>query len=136
MKILIITNLFPNSKEPTKGVFNFQQISELAKINEIEVKIVAPVPWFPKIKIQKRWYMFSQVPKEEVIDGLKVYHPRYFVIPKIMRFLDGISFFSGIFSTVREIKKIFDFDCILATWAGLESKRLTSSLKPILFFFM
>ena len=43
MKILVITNLFPNNKEPNRGVFNKQQMAELAKLCELEV--AAPVTW-------------------------------------------------------------------------------------------
>ncbi len=117
MKILIITNLFPNSIESTRGMFNFQQFKALASLPSVEIKVIAPVPWFPRLKIKKEWYSFSLIPKKETISGFEVYHPRYVVIPKILRLLDGFAFFLGIMRTVKEVQKKFSFECILVTWA-------------------
>ena len=117
MKILVITNLFPNSIEPTRGIFNLQQIKEMANIPDIEIRIIAPVPWFPCLRINNKWHKFSLVPKREIIGKFEVYHPRYVVIPKILRSLDGISYFLGVIGAVKTIRKNFSFDSILATWA-------------------
>ena len=67
MKLLIITNLFPNKQEPTRATFNLQQIRELAKL--CELKVVAPLPYFK--------YSKEKVPLEENIEGIEVYHPRH-----------------------------------------------------------
>jgi len=104
MKFLIITNLFPNSQEPTRGIFNKQQFLELAKL--CELKVVAPIPW----------HKLRQVPARETIDGVDVYHPRYFMVPKIARSLYGFFFLFGIIRTVKQIQKEFNFDKILVTW--------------------
>ena len=45
MKVLIITNLFPNNRQPGRGIFNKQQFAELAKL--CDIKVIAPVPWRP-----------------------------------------------------------------------------------------
>ncbi len=116
MKILVITNLFPNSIEPTRGVFNLQQLKALADTG-VEAEVIAPVPWFPGVAIRKKWFEFSQIPQEETISGFRVYHPRYIVIPGILRSLYGLFFFLGIVRKVKELQKQFRFDCIFATWA-------------------
>ena len=105
MKILVITNLFPNNKEPNRGVFNKQQMAELAKL--CEVKVIAPVAW----------HRAKGILDEEKIEGLKVYHPRYFMIPKIGRSLYGFFFYFGIIGKIKKIYEIFKFDMILAAWA-------------------
>jgi len=105
MKILIITNLFPNSKEPTRGVFNKQQFLELAK--QCELKVIAPIPW----------HKLSGVPARETIDGIDVYHPGYFMIPKIARSLYGLLFCLSLLPKIRRLYKKFKFDAIFATWA-------------------
>ena len=46
MKLLIVTNLFPNAQEPNRATFNFQQFSALSRL--CELKVVAPVPYFYK----------------------------------------------------------------------------------------
>ena len=132
MKILAITNLFPNSSEPTRGMFNFQQLKELAKFPEVEIKIIAPIPWFPRLNIIRRWAKLVEIPEKETIGGFEVYHPRYLVIPKIFRCLYGFFFFFGVFKVAKDINKIFKFDCILATWAypdGFGSYLISKILK-------
>ena len=43
MKVLAVTNLYPNAREPGRGIFNKQQFDELSKL--CELKIIAPTPW-------------------------------------------------------------------------------------------
>ena len=120
MKILVITNLFPNNKEPNRGVFNKQQITELAKLCELQV--VAPVAWHRARGITKEEEICGTQGRQDTkTQGLKVYHPRYFMIPKIGRSLYGFFFYFGIIGKVKEIYETFKFDMILATWAYPDS---------------
>lgn len=115
MKILIISKIFPNRQEPTFGTFVFDETAELSKSHE--VMVVAPVPWFPRWKIFRRWYLFSQIPLREKVGNIAVEHPRYLVFPKIGRSLYGISYFLGIRKTVEKIWQQFQFDAIIAHYA-------------------
>lgn len=115
MKVLIITNLFPNNKQPGRGIFNKQQFCALAKL--CDLKVVAPLPWTPKGIGGNRRSIFFDVIDEETINDIPVYHPRYFVTPKIGRVFYGFWFYFGITKKVREIYKNFKFDLVLATWA-------------------
>jgi len=105
MKLLIITNLFPNSVEPTRGLFNFQQVRGLAKL--CDVTVVAPVPWAPAIRL----------PREERVEGIRVFHPRYLVVPVLSRPLNALSLFLGLRGLVRRLVRQSRPDAILATWA-------------------
>jgi len=62
MKILVISKIFPNALEPNFGTFVFDETKALSKIHE--VRVVAPVPWFPEVKFFKNWYAYSQIPTE------------------------------------------------------------------------
>ncbi len=110
MKILVFTTLFPNSKMPNYAVFVKERVKSLAKV--CDVRVMAPVPYFPKLNINKKWFAFSQIPPEEEIDGIKVYHPRYFITPKFFRSLYGLFIFLGALGFVRHLRKEFDFDLI------------------------
>lgn len=110
MKILVFTTLFPNSKMPNQCVFVKDRIVNLAKL--CDVRVVAPVPHFPPLKINKKWFAFSRIPLEEELDGLKVYHPRYFITPKIFRSLYGFFMFLDTIGFVKRLRKDFDFDLI------------------------
>lgn len=111
MKILVFTTLFPNSRMPQHGLFIKERVAALAKKHE--VRVVAPVPYFPlKWKINEKWSRFSQVPLEEEIGGIKVYHPRYLVIPKIGRALYGFLMYFSLCDFVKKLRRSFDFDLI------------------------
>jgi len=113
MKVLIITNLFPNNRQPGRGIFNQQQFRELAQM--CELKIIAPLPWCPRFL--SRWDNCAQVPDKEMIDGIEVFHPRYLVTPKIGRSFYGYFLYLGIIPTIKKVAQSFSFDIILATWA-------------------
>lgn len=84
MKILSFTTLFPNAAQPIHGVFVENRLRQLAATKAVEVRVVAPVPWFP---FKGRWAgsygKYARAPQKEVRHGLDVLHPRYPVIPKI-----------------------------------------------------
>ncbi|RDH83771.1 MAG: hypothetical protein DIZ80_06435 [endosymbiont of Galathealinum brachiosum] len=84
MKVLLVTNLFPTPVDLERGVFTLQLAKELNKI--CDLTIVCPLPWFPKIKMLRfldKWYQLANVPEKYEIDGLTVYSPKYFLLPKV-----------------------------------------------------
>ncbi len=114
LKILLVTNLYPNQFELTRGIFTEQIVRCLRVKNEVEV--VAPVPWVPPFikNIVKKNH--KSLPKVCFHNEVKVYHPAYVVIPKVGRWLYGILFFLGIFNTLRKIKKTYKPDVINVHW--------------------
>jgi len=104
MKIITITSLFPNGKEPNRGIFVLNRLKALNKYADLEV--IAPVKWFP--------FRDKKIPFKEEIDRISVYHPRFFSIPMFFKFLDGL-FFS--ISLRRFRKKIKQADIIDAHFA-------------------
>jgi glycosyltransferase involved in cell wall biosynthesis len=111
MKVLVFTSLYPNNVWPNHGVFIKERMSHFAKLDGCEVKVVAPVPYFPAIRINWRW-RFSQVVPREIRDGIEVYHPRYYMIPKVGMILYGFMMFLSVWGSVSRIRKTFDFDLI------------------------
>ncbi|RKY36126.1 MAG: glycosyltransferase family 4 protein [Candidatus Omnitrophota bacterium] len=110
MKVLIFTILFPNSQQPTFAAFIAERLVSLSKL--CQVRVVAPVAYFPPLKFFKRWYVFSQIREEEEYLGTKIYHPRYFTIPKIGLVFCGLFMFLSLFRKIIGIKKEFNFDLI------------------------
>ena len=110
MKILTIATLFPNNVQPVHGLFVKERIKALAKL--CQLKIMAPVPFFPPLKLFHKYYLYSQVKKRENIEGLDVLHPRFFTIPRLVPFLDGFFFFLSLLPRIIRIRKNFPFDAI------------------------
>ncbi|SCX95456.1 glycosyltransferase family 4 protein [Desulfoluna spongiiphila] len=112
MKILVFSTLFPNNTAPAHGVFIKNRMKAVSEMDGHEVRVVAPVPYFPPIKRFKAWYRFSQVAARERVDGLTVYHPRYLVTPKVGMTAYGVCLFLGALKTVKALEKSFSFDVI------------------------
>jgi teichuronic acid biosynthesis glycosyltransferase TuaC len=111
VKILVFTSLYPNNVWPNHGVFVKERTTHVARLDGCQVKVVAPVPYHPRLKITHRW-RFSQVHRYERRDGLEVYHPRYFMLPKVGMTLYGMQMFLSALPTVKKIRHDFDFDLI------------------------
>lgn len=111
--ILLVTNLFPSSAEPTRGIFTRQQMEDLREWYDITV--VAPYPWAPAWA-RKLLKTGIDVPPLERIGDFDVHHPRYLVTPKIGRSLYGFFFFFGIFFTLLRLKRQLRPALISAHW--------------------
>lgn len=114
MKILVVTSVFPNSVQPTLGVFVRERMFRVAQ--SCELKVVAPVPWFPFSRYLKPGYR-PLVPFREVQEGIDVFHPRFFNFPGFFKCLDGLFFFLSSLISVLRIRRSFRFDLIDAHFA-------------------
>lgn len=87
--LVVYTHIFPNSVQPTYGVFVRERMFRVAQT--LPVTVVAPVPWFPGQGLLRRWrpYYRPAVPYHEVQQGIEVYHPRFLSIPRWLKFTDG-----------------------------------------------
>lgn len=107
IQTVVYTSLFPNRRQPHHGVFVEQRLRHLLATGEVESKVVAPVPWFPKAaaSLGGRYASFSDVPAEERRNGLEILHPRYPVVPKVGWTLVP---FGMAAATWRSVKRIRD----------------------------
>lgn len=105
---------FPNAKRPVHGVFTLERTKALARLSEI--RVVAPVKWFPfghRLSPRTR----ARVPRREMLAGLEIHHPKYPAIPFVLRFLDGFIYFLSVVRTVGRIRREFPFELIDAHFA-------------------
>jgi glycosyltransferase involved in cell wall biosynthesis len=96
MRLLFVSNLFPNAAEPVRGVFNAQQVAALSKL--CEVTAIAPT---------------SQTMSDETLAGVRVIHPRFFHVPVLSRPFNGWLFARAVEPVIRRER----FDMMLASWA-------------------
>jgi teichuronic acid biosynthesis glycosyltransferase TuaC len=87
MNILVFTSLWPNSEQPSLGIFVKNRIEALARIDGVDVRVVAPVPYFPKLfqspALPAHWRRIARIDEREMIAGIETFHPRYLVTPKV-----------------------------------------------------
>jgi glycosyltransferase involved in cell wall biosynthesis len=60
----------------------------------------------------RRWRAASEVPPQEEIGSLAVYHPRYLLLPKISMPFHALSMFLGSIARVRRLHRSAEIDCI------------------------
>ena len=112
MRILVISATFPSPVDPTRGVFVKERIKALSELDQFDVKVIAPVPWFPPIPMFKSWHRWSQVPAQAEIEGLEVYYPRYYLPPKVGGYFHSELMFRSVLPLAKRIQKDFDFDLV------------------------
>lgn len=112
MRILTFTSLFPNSLDRNFGIFVYQRSKHLAARDGNEVAAVSPVPYLPRWLKSGRWATAGAMPAVEQINGLTIYHPRYFLLPKIWMPFHALTMFLGSLSLVKKLHREKAFDCI------------------------
>jgi teichuronic acid biosynthesis glycosyltransferase TuaC len=67
LNVLTFTTLYPNAEQPTHGIFVENRMRQLVKRHpQVQVTVVAPVPWFPfKSRRFGRYGAQARVPREE-----------------------------------------------------------------------
>ncbi|MCD6505950.1 glycosyltransferase family 4 protein [Candidatus Poribacteria bacterium] len=104
-RIIAVSNLFPNRRNPQLGTFNLQEFSALSRL--ADVKVISPLP------IGK----FRGVPKRDIIRGLETFYPRYLWTPKIGRSLYALWLIPPLWRTIKRIiGGGFDPDLLLVAW--------------------
>ncbi len=103
LKLLLISNLFPNPQEPLRGVFIFNISRELRKMCDLTV--VSPLPWVPAILGKlKKYKRFASIPKLFEMGDIKVCCPKYVAVPKFGALHPVFMFFS-LLPKVYRLKK-------------------------------
>jgi teichuronic acid biosynthesis glycosyltransferase TuaC len=84
MRTITFSTLYPNQSQPRHGIFIEQRLRHLLKTEQLESRVVAPVPWFPFQHPRfGRYAVFARAPRDETRHGIRILHPRYLLLPKI-----------------------------------------------------
>jgi len=113
MNILMVSDVFPNNVKPNLGTFCLERLKALKKY--ANVKVVAAVPYFPKLPFLKyfsKWHDFSKVHNFENICDTDIYHPRMIVIPKVGGSSSGWFYYLTLKRAVKDILKTYRIDLI------------------------
>ncbi len=106
--LLLVSNLFPNTLEPTRGIYT--QHILLALQAYYRVSVIAPVAWRPS-------GLKALPPLEETWHGAQVYHPRYLVIPKILRSTYAVTFALAVRGLLKRLVRDEQVELINVHWA-------------------
>jgi glycosyltransferase involved in cell wall biosynthesis len=114
MKILSITTLFPSRAQPVHAVFVRNRIQHVAEHPQVqgEVRVIAPVPYFPFERFIAKYAERRHIPRRDKLGQLEVMYPRFLSIPAILKPLDGVFVLLAVWWAARKLRREFAFDVI------------------------
>lgn len=117
MNVLTLTSLFPGSANPRHGVFVRERMAAWRSLTGHAVRVVAPVPWYPRWLPRGRYGAHADAPITEEFGGFTVDHPRYVMIPKVGVPAQGLLYERGVRACVRRHVRDQHVDLIDAHYA-------------------
>jgi glycosyltransferase involved in cell wall biosynthesis len=115
MRVLVLTNLYPNPFHPTRAAFNRQQFRALA--TEHAVEVISPISWLDERAARCKGASALPPNRRLVVDGIPVEHPRYFYPPRVLRNWYGHFFRRSARSAFDRACARFRPDIVLGSWA-------------------
>jgi glycosyltransferase involved in cell wall biosynthesis len=115
MRILAITNLYPNPWQPNRATFNRHQFRILNEKHS--VRVIAPIAWTEERKARRQSGSLLGADRRVTLDGITVDHPRYWFPPKIGRRWYGHFFEHSVKRTFQAAVREFKPDLVFAPWA-------------------
>ncbi|MBN1163414.1 MAG: glycosyltransferase family 4 protein [Candidatus Krumholzibacteriota bacterium] len=113
MKIIALTNLFPDLSRPDFAPFNRQQFIHLAARNDL--RVIVPLPW--PLRLRMSLAGNSPRPPDECQGIMRVIYPTKYYTPKFLRRLYGTFYYWSVRPTLKREVARRRPDLIYATWA-------------------
>jgi glycosyltransferase involved in cell wall biosynthesis len=124
MKALLVSNLYPSRREPTRGIFNLNRFRALAR--HCEARVVAPVRWWSRLKRPGEWL---SVPRETE-SGLEASYPTYWPLPRLPQ-SHVPTLHRALRAHLRRLRKEFPFDVILVAMAYPEGVAVARAAREL-----
>jgi glycosyltransferase involved in cell wall biosynthesis len=111
MRILLVTDNFPNPAQPAIGTFNLQMARALALTNDVAV--IAYVPWLQEARMRRAG---KRLERRRAEGRIEIHHPRYIYPPGVLRTLYPWFLWRSVAATAREVLQRFEPDVVLSYW--------------------
>ncbi|HLU05447.1 MAG TPA: glycosyltransferase [Woeseiaceae bacterium] len=135
MKVLLLSNLFPTSRDRSRGIFVAQLAQALSR--HCEVHALVPLPWFPSGRLA--WTLapgyaeqFADLSARMQFGAVSAHYARYPFFPRLGRRWHAQLMYWGILQRARELHQRIGFDLINAHWLdpdGIVASRIAEELK-------
>jgi teichuronic acid biosynthesis glycosyltransferase TuaC len=102
--VLVWSSLFPGPAQPQAGIFIRERMFRVA--GELPLTVISPQPWFPLQGLIRRTrpHFRPEQPARELQSGIEILRPRYFSVPGVLKFLDGVFMALAARRTVRRLR--------------------------------
>jgi teichuronic acid biosynthesis glycosyltransferase TuaC len=115
LRVLALTKVFPNPRQPLAAAFNRQQFSALAR--RADLKVVVPVQWFPgaaHFGDRTEASRLARIPDYDWVEGMFVRYPRVFHLPRIDYSLAAGLYVASLLPLMRRLCR--DVDVVLGSF--------------------
>jgi glycosyltransferase involved in cell wall biosynthesis len=113
MRVVAITQIWPNSVEPLRTPFNVRQFSSLKRRSEVVVLAAVPfVPGANLVGLPERPAKLYGLPAREMISGIETHYMRQLYVPKLVA--AAVPLYLASLAPHRAL--VASADVILATW--------------------
>jgi teichuronic acid biosynthesis glycosyltransferase TuaC len=113
MRLLLLTNAYPNPFQPTRGVFNRELTRAL--VQQHKVHVVSPISWIEEWQARSKGALGTD--RRAVVDGIQVDYPRYYYTPKILRGQYGWFMWQSVRRRVSRVLEEFQPEAVVGYWA-------------------
>ncbi len=114
MRLLFISNVFPNPLQPTRGVFNLDMVRALAR--EHDVRVVSPIAWTDEWRARRRGVSLPAA-RRSVLHGIEVEYPRSYYTPGGLRTQYGRFLWLSTRAAITRHLESFAPEAVLGYWA-------------------
>jgi teichuronic acid biosynthesis glycosyltransferase TuaC len=109
LNVLFISHMYPNKYNLYSGIFVHKQVLALKKYygQAINIKVVSPIPYAPLFlePFSEKYRTYRNMPYSEIIEGIEVFYPTVFLLPKNLNFASsGSAFYYGIKNLVKRLE--------------------------------
>ncbi len=129
LRVLFLARSYPNNVIDTLGTWTAWLARELSK--QCDVRVISPVPWcppLPRLRRLRQYARFRDVAREELRDGIRVYHPRFALGPgQTTQCIEHRTYERAVRPLVDRLRGEFPFDLIHAHFVyadGVVASRL------------
>jgi teichuronic acid biosynthesis glycosyltransferase TuaC len=123
-RILAVSYLFPNSQQPNHGIFVLNRLKAMSKY--ADVTVINPVPTSAIHKYVDKFKFLEKIPESEILQGVNVYHPKFFSIPRYFKFIEIWSYKRAVMRVIKEAELEFDLIDLHWTFPDLPTGRYLS----------
>ncbi|MFV0443588.1 MAG: glycosyltransferase [Planctomycetaceae bacterium] len=118
MKILFLSQVFPDDSAPVRGTFNLALCQALSE--EHKVRVIAPRPWTETLPRTLRRQ--GSLRGDEILarTTLTASYPTFWYLPKVALHHTAGAMAHGVHTAVQEVTRDFQPDVVLSYWADPE----------------
>lgn len=115
MRVLVMTNVYPNPFQPQRATYNREQLRILAERHAVHV--ISPILWMDERSARRTGKPPLPSNRRVVLDAITIDHPQYWYTPKILRSQYGRFYYWSVRRVFRHIVNEFKPDILFTPWA-------------------